>query len=83
MFCTIVSTYKTKKKLKSLGVPTYIGSGQIQGQKEKLRFMIMERYGSDLQKLFEENGKKFKRKTVYILALQIVNLPFLTISPPL
>lgn len=70
----VVSSYKTQKKLKALGVPTYIGSGQIQGQKEKLRFMIMERFGTDLQKLFEQNNKKFKRKTVCCLALQIVSL---------
>ena len=55
-----------------MGVPAYIGSGQIQTN-EKLRFMVMERFGTDLQKLFEQNNKRFKRKTVCCLALQIVS----------
>ena len=35
--------------------------------------MVMERFGTDLQKLFEQNNKRFKRKTVCCLALQIVS----------
>lgn len=40
--------------------------------------MVMDRFGIDLQKKFEENGKKFPRKLVLQLGLRLVG--FLNIS---
>jgi hypothetical protein len=36
--------------------------------------MVMERFGSDVQKIFEKAGKKFSRHTVCALALRLVNM---------
>ncbi|XP_041106898.1 serine/threonine-protein kinase VRK2-like isoform X3 [Polyodon spathula] len=38
------------------------------------RFMVMDRLGRDLQKLFEGNGKKFKWKTVMQLGVQMLDV---------
>jgi vaccinia related kinase len=38
------------------------------------RFIVMERFGTDLQKLFVESGKQFPRKTVGQLAIRVVSL---------
>lgn len=36
--------------------------------------MIMDRFGRDLQKVYEENAKRFAHKTVLQLGLRIVSL---------
>lgn len=42
------------------------------------RFMVMDRFGTDLQKTFEENGKRFPRKVVLQLGLKLVSLGMVT-----
>jgi hypothetical protein len=60
--------------MKYIGVPRYISSGAHTRGKETFRFMVMERFGSDVQKIFEKAGKKFSRHTVCALALRLVNM---------
>ncbi|XP_014396957.1 PREDICTED: serine/threonine-protein kinase VRK1 [Myotis brandtii] len=38
------------------------------------RFMVMDRFGSDLQKIYEANAKRFSRKTVLQLSLRILDI---------
>lgn len=39
--------------------------------------MVMERFGTDVQKIFEKVGRKFSRHTVCALALRLVGqIPF-------
>ncbi|KAF4800991.1 Serine/threonine-protein kinase VRK1 [Turdus rufiventris] len=38
------------------------------------RFMIMDRFGRDLQKMYEENAKQFSHKTVLQLGLRILDI---------
>uniref|UniRef100_A0A8C5L9I3 Protein kinase domain-containing protein n=1 Tax=Jaculus jaculus TaxID=51337 RepID=A0A8C5L9I3_JACJA len=54
-------------KLNYLGVPKYWGSGQHDKNGKRYRFMVMDRFGSDPQKIYEANAKRFSRKTVLIL----------------
>lgn len=49
-------------KLKYLGVPKYWGSGLHDKNGKSYRFMIMDRFGSDLQKIYEANAKGFLGK---------------------
>lgn len=53
-------------------MPRYIASGSHEYKKTKYRFLVINRYGKDLQKIFEENNKRFPEHIVYKLALQIV-----------
>lgn len=46
-------------KLKYLGVPKYWGSGLHDKNGKSYRFMIMDRFGSDLQKIYEAMPKGF------------------------
>lgn len=39
----------------------------------RYRFMVMDRFGTDLQKKFEEGGKRFPRKLVLQLGLRLVS----------
>ena len=68
----LVDEWCKSKKMKYLGVPKYISSGSHTRGKETFRFMVMERFGSDVQKVFEKSGKKFSKHTVCALALRLV-----------
>ena len=63
-----------ERKMKSLGMPQFIAAGMLDRNNVKYRFMIMERFGTDLQKLFEANHKSFSRKAVLQLALRVVRI---------
>ena len=61
-------------KQSHLGVPRYIGSGSFDNGGVKYRFMIMDRFGQDVEKLFLASGGKFALHTVFGLGLRIVSL---------
>ncbi|KAK1171267.1 serine/threonine-protein kinase VRK1-like isoform X1 [Acipenser oxyrinchus oxyrinchus] len=69
-----IKKWMKNKKLPFLGIPCYWGSGLAEFQGKRYRFMVMDRLGCDLQKLFEENGKKFKWKTVLQLGVQMLDV---------
>ncbi|EHB13581.1 Serine/threonine-protein kinase VRK1 [Heterocephalus glaber] len=61
-------------KLKYLGVPKYWGSGLHDKNGKSYRFMIIDRFGSDLQKIYEANAKRFSQKAVLQLSLRILDV---------
>lgn len=71
-----IESWKKEKKLKRLGMPKYLGSGSHEFQGQKYRFMVMERFGDDLQKIIEKHNKKFSYKTVFQISVQIVSTLF-------
>ncbi len=55
-------------------MPLFIASGSYErSAADKYRFMIMQRFGSDLQRLFEANHKSFPHRTVLQLAVRVVS----------
>ncbi|XP_050810428.1 serine/threonine-protein kinase VRK1 isoform X1 [Gopherus flavomarginatus] len=69
-----IQKWTSSHKLKYLGVPKYWGSGLHQKNGNSYRFMVMDRFGRDLQKIFEENAKQFAHKTVLKLSLRILDI---------
>uniref|UniRef100_A0A8C4T5I3 Serine/threonine-protein kinase VRK1 n=1 Tax=Erpetoichthys calabaricus TaxID=27687 RepID=A0A8C4T5I3_ERPCA len=69
----LITNWVKSKKLKYLGVPKYWGSGLYEKGGKRYRFMVMDRFGKDLQKIFEENDRQFARKTVLQLGLRILD----------
>ncbi|XP_078033881.1 uncharacterized protein LOC144468344 [Augochlora pura] len=69
-----INAWKKKKKLSRLGMPPFLGSGSHEYKSTKYRFIVLERYGTDLWKLFEQNNKEFPEHTVYKVAIQIINV---------
>ena len=65
--------------MKSLGMPQFIAAGMLDRNGVKYRFMIMERFGTDLQKLFEANRKSFSHKAVLQLAVRVVSVTGLSV----
>lgn len=68
----LVASWQKKKKLAALGIPRYVASGSHEYKNTKYRFLVIDRYGKDLWKIFEENNRQFPEHIVYKLALQIV-----------
>ncbi|KFP55902.1 Serine/threonine-protein kinase VRK1, partial [Cariama cristata] len=69
-----IQKWTKSHKLKYLGVPRYWGSGLHEKNGNSYRFMIMDRFGRDLQKMYEENGKRFSHKTVLQLGLRVLDI---------
>ncbi|KYM97523.1 PREDICTED: serine/threonine-protein kinase VRK1-like [Cyphomyrmex costatus] len=69
-----ISSWKNKKKLAALGIPRYVASGSHEYKNTKYRFLVIDRYGKDLWKIFEENNKQFPEHIVYKLSLQIIDI---------
>lgn len=70
----LIHKWITSQNLKYLGVPKYWGSGLHENGGNSYRFMVMDRFGSDLQKIFESNGKRFPHKTVLQLGLRLLDI---------
>ena len=55
-----------------LAVPKFIASGSHEHAGTKFRFMVMERFGEDIEKKFCSAGRRFSLSTVCYLALKLV-----------
>lgn len=73
-----IEGWKKEKRLKRLGMPKFFGSGSFEYNNQKYRFMVMERFGQDLQKILEQHSKRLSFKTVYQVGIQIVSGSFHT-----
>jgi hypothetical protein len=69
-----VDEWKKAKGLRHLGISPYIGSGSHVYRGEKYRFLVLERFGQDLDKLFQQNGRSFPLKTVLYIGIQVVSI---------
>lgn len=69
----LILNWMRSHKQKSLGVPRYWGSGLHDKGGKKYRFMVIDRLGTDLQKKFEECGRRFSRKLVLQLGLRMLD----------
>ena len=70
----LIESWMKEKRLKSLGMPKFLGSGSHEYKGQKYRFMVMERFGSDLQKILDQNEKKLSHKAVYQAGIQILDV---------
>uniref|UniRef100_A0A8C6NUL1 non-specific serine/threonine protein kinase n=1 Tax=Nothobranchius furzeri TaxID=105023 RepID=A0A8C6NUL1_NOTFU len=70
----VVHTWMKTHRLKHLGVPRYWGSGLHERGGKRYRFMVIDRLGTDLQKKFEECGRRFPRKLVLQLGLRLLDV---------
>jgi vaccinia related kinase len=59
--------------MKNIGLLPYIGSGSHICRGEKYRFLVQERWGQDIDKLFLQIGRKFSVKTAFYNGIQILD----------
>ncbi|XP_073493602.1 serine/threonine-protein kinase VRK1 [Phyllobates terribilis] len=70
----MIQKWTSSHKLKYLGVPKYWGSGLHGKNGKSYRFMVMDRFGKDLQKIFEESSRRYSHKTVLQLGLRLIDV---------
>lgn len=69
----LINSWCRSRHLKHLGVPMFLGSGSFEHKSSKLRFLVMERFGEDVDELFINNGRQFEVTTVLMLGLRILD----------
>jgi vaccinia related kinase len=70
-----VDAFRQARGLKALGMPVLRGSGSHVHNGSKYRFLVMDRFGKDIQKIFHDgkNYKPFSTKAAFTLAVKIVS----------
>ncbi|XP_054584533.1 serine/threonine-protein kinase VRK2 isoform X5 [Eptesicus fuscus] len=61
------------KQLDYLGIPVFYGSGLTEFKGRSYRFMVMERLGTDLQKISDQNGT-FRKSVVLQLGVRMLDV---------
>ncbi|XP_061601052.1 serine/threonine-protein kinase VRK2 isoform X1 [Cololabis saira] len=69
-----VERWKRGRKLDFLGIPRYWGSGLAEHGDLRYRFMVMDRLGSDLQKLCRASGGRMKKDTALRIGQRAVDV---------
>ncbi|ALC46720.1 ball [Drosophila busckii] len=68
-----INQYKHQRGIKTLGMPHMLAHGSVDINEQKHRFVVMPRYGSDISKFVEQNGKRLPEATAYRLAIQMLD----------
>ncbi|XP_063242498.1 serine/threonine-protein kinase VRK1-like [Bacillus rossius redtenbacheri] len=69
----MIDKWKQDRGLSHLGISPYVASGSHSHRGKLYRFLVLERFGSDLGKLFKSSGQRFHLKTALYIALQILD----------
>ena len=72
-----VEAFKKEKgipKTKDVGIPCFRGKGLHNYKGQDYRFLVIDRFGKDLQKVFQSGKKLFAPKAAFNLAIRIVSL---------
>ncbi|XP_027748358.1 serine/threonine-protein kinase VRK2 isoform X1 [Empidonax traillii] len=68
-----IRKWMSLKKIRCLGIPVFWGSGLAEYKGKSYRFMVMERLGEDLQRIFQDCGSRFKKETVLQLGARMLD----------
>ncbi|KAH6926960.1 hypothetical protein HPB50_024297 [Hyalomma asiaticum] len=69
-----IDQWVKQKKLDYLGMPRFRGSGSHEVNGVKYRFMVMDRFGEDLQKILDRQGKTLPLKTAFSLGMRVIDV---------
>lgn len=69
-----MSKWMKSKQLGFLGIPTYWGSGLTENNGTRYRFMVMDRLGTDLQKVLIDNGGQLRKTSVLQLGVLMLDV---------
>jgi vaccinia related kinase len=69
----MIDEWKKRRMLKHLGLSQYLGSGSHIYRGKKYLFLVLERHGQDLDRLFVQSGR-FPVKAVCCLGIQILDI---------
>jgi len=69
----MITGWMKENKKKHIGVPLYIATGSFDHNGTKYRFLVMDRFGTDIEKIYKENDFVFPEETVFSLGLRIID----------
>lgn len=69
----LIKSWCQSRRLKHLGVPMFLGSGLHEHESSKLRFLVLERFGKDVDELFLNSKRRFDVTTVLMLGLRVID----------
>lgn len=61
-------------------MPHFLGTGSHYYDNEHYRFLVLPRFGLDIEKVFIRHGRKFHVKTAFTLASYVVSNRFLYVK---
>ncbi len=68
-----IEAFADEKRLRHLGIAPFQGSGSFEYRNKRLRFLVLPRYGTDLQTVLDESRSSLSLETASSIALQIVS----------
>jgi hypothetical protein len=68
-----LNAFRSSRGLSHLGVPHFVASGSLTFNEKKFRFLVLPRYGSDLQSIIDSSRAAFSPKTACDMAVQVVS----------
>jgi len=69
-----IDKFKSKNGLNHLGIPKLVANGSHVKKNQVYRFLVMERFGTDLQRIIDNSeGNKFTIKTACSVTLQVLD----------
>lgn len=69
-----IEKFKAEKGLSHLGVPGLVANGSHVRNKQNYRFLVMDRFGSDLQRILDNSeGQRFTVKTACSVSVQVLD----------
>jgi len=69
-----IEKFKESRGLKHLGVPKLVANGSHVKKDQNYRFLVMERFGTDLQRILDNSeGNRFTTKTACAVSLQVLD----------
>ncbi|CAH2253528.1 serine threonine- kinase VRK2 isoform X1 [Pelobates cultripes] len=69
-----IKAWVARHKMDYIGIPNYWGSGETKSSSTSYRFMVIDRLGTDLQKLLLSNGGKFPLNTIMQLGIRLLDV---------
>jgi len=70
----MINEWVAKRNMRALGMPHYLGTGSHHYDGEHYRFLVLPRFGLDVEKVFIRQGRKFHVKTAFTLASYIIDV---------
>ncbi|KAL7294524.1 hypothetical protein TKK_0012054 [Trichogramma kaykai] len=68
----MIEDWCESQNLRQVGIPTYEGSGSHHFNGARYRFLVIPRYGIDVDKIFRSNGRKLSKKIISSLSVQML-----------
>ncbi|XP_065201846.1 serine/threonine-protein kinase VRK1-like isoform X2 [Planococcus citri] len=70
----LIDKWKMDRRMKALGMPHFLGCGSHYYNNERYRFIVLPKYGIDLQTVFLNSGRRFSLKTAFTLAFYVIDV---------